>query len=207
VLHVPSEGAIGFIEYIPGRYTWRPIEAPGWMVIHCLMIHKKKYKGKGYGSLLVKDCVEETKNAKHNGVAVVTSEGTWMAGKELFLKNGFESVDEAPPSFALLVKQLKKSSLPRFQGGYEEKASGHGKGLVIIRSDQCPCIAKFTQDILEGAKGFGLKPKVVELKNAKAAQSAPSPYGIFNILYQGKLIADHPISRTRFIRIMEKELQ
>jgi hypothetical protein len=26
VLHTPDEGTVGFIEYIPGNYAWRPIE-------------------------------------------------------------------------------------------------------------------------------------------------------------------------------------
>jgi len=47
---------------------------------------------------------------------------------------------------------------------------------------------------------------VVELKNSKQAQSAPSPFGIFNIVLNGKLVADHPISNTRFVNIMKKEL-
>ena len=34
VLHSASEGAVGFIEYIPGEYTWRAVEASGYMVIH-----------------------------------------------------------------------------------------------------------------------------------------------------------------------------
>ena len=79
VLEARGEGAIGFIEYIPGEYTWRPIEAPGYMVVHCVMIHRKAFKGKGYGGTLVEECVEDARRAKMHGVAVVTSGGTWMA--------------------------------------------------------------------------------------------------------------------------------
>ena len=48
VLHSPKEGSVGFIEYIPGKYTWRAVEANGYMVIHCVLILYLKYKGKGY---------------------------------------------------------------------------------------------------------------------------------------------------------------
>ena len=41
---------IGFIEYVPGEYAWRAVDAEGYMFIHCMWISQNKYKGKGYGS-------------------------------------------------------------------------------------------------------------------------------------------------------------
>jgi hypothetical protein len=32
----------------------------------------------------------------------------------------------------------------------------------------------------------------------------PCPFGVFCILYKGKIIAHHPISNTRFINIFSK---
>ena len=58
-----------------------------------------------------------------HGVAVVTSKSTWMVGKELFLKNGFELVDEAPPYFELLVKKYANPSSPKFKGDWEKRLS------------------------------------------------------------------------------------
>ena len=204
VLSAADEGSVGFIEYIPGEYTWRPIDARGYLTIHCIMIHKRTYKQAGYGSLLVEQCLKDAKKSKANGVAVITSKGTWMAGSELFVKHGFESVDSAPPSFELLAKKMKKGPLPTFRGGWEARARSYGKGLVIIRSDQCPCIAKFAEEILDTCKALGVSARVKELKTCKQAQNAPSPYGIFNIVYDGRLIADHPISKTRFKNVMKQ---
>jgi len=45
---------------------------------------------------------------------------------------------------------------------------------------------------------------VRELKTCKQAQNAPSAYGIFNLVYNGRLIADHPISKTRFLSVMRQ---
>jgi hypothetical protein len=42
------------------------------------------------------------------GVAVVTRKGPFMAGKELFVKNGVVAVDTALPDFELLVKKFNK---------------------------------------------------------------------------------------------------
>ena len=98
----------GFIEYVPGEYAWRAVEARDYMFIHCIWISPNKYKKKGYGSLLIDECLEDAKKEGKYGVAVVTSEGTFMAGKALFAKNGFKPVAQAKPSFELMVKTLKK---------------------------------------------------------------------------------------------------
>jgi hypothetical protein len=127
-----------------------------------------------------------------------------MATGGLFKKKGFECVDTAPPAYELLVKKLKKARSPKFKEGWEQRRRRYGKGLTVIHSDQCPCIAKFNEDIGEAARELGLRATFVELKNSKQAQNAPSAYGVFNIVYNGELIADHPISARRFSNIMAR---
>ncbi|GAI02540.1 unnamed protein product, partial [marine sediment metagenome] len=87
-----------------------------------------------------------------------------------------------------------------------EKQLKKYKGLNIIYANQCPWVARSIKDISEIAKKKGLKLKVTELKNAKQAQSAPSVYAIFNLVYNGKLLADHYISNARFLNIINKEI-
>ena len=203
VLQVDGVDA-GMIEYIPGEQTWRPVDARGYMVIHCLMIAKKKYKAQGYGLLLIEDCVADTKRAGMAGVAVVTSRGTWMVGPEVFLRCGFACVDTAAPSFELLAKKLRKAPSPTFRTGWDRTLRNYGSGLTIVKSDQCPCIAKCTDDILQACKTLGVRPKVVELRTGSEARNAPSAYGIFNVIYEGEVVADHPIGATRFLKIMRK---
>ncbi|UCG33862.1 MAG: GNAT family N-acetyltransferase [Phycisphaerales bacterium] len=202
ILHSPDDGAVGFIEYIPGEFAWRPITAPGYLVIHCLMINRREYKGHGYGELLVKHCLQDARRSKSRGVAVVTSSGTWMAGKELFLRCGFEAVATAPPSYELLVRKLAKAPFPKFKDAWDEKLRRYGRGLVIIRSDQCPCIAKFTTEILQTCKRLGVRARVVDIENHRQAQDVPWAYGVFGIVHDSRLVADHPVSKTRFRNIM-----
>jgi hypothetical protein len=194
---------IGFIEYMPGKYAWRAVDARGYMFIHCMWISPNKYKKKGYGSLLVKECIKDAKKEGKIGVAVVTSEGPFMAGKDLFLKNGFKSVAETG-LFNLMVKTLKKGPSPKFRD--LEKQLSKYKGLNIIYANQCPWVARSIKDLGEIAKEKGLKLKVTELKNAKQAQNAPSIYATFNLVHNGKLLVDHYISNKRFLNIIEKEL-
>ena len=86
-----------------------------------------------------------------------------------------------------------------------KKAAKYGRGLTILRSGQCPYVVKFAAEIAEtAAQEYGIKPKIVDLRTAAEAQSAPTPYATFSILYDGKVVADHQISRTRFRNIMRK---
>ena len=78
----------GFIEYIPGEYTWRGIEAHGYFVIQCIYIYAKKNKNVGLGSKLVQTCIDDAKANDMMGVASLVSEGSFIASKDLFLKNG-----------------------------------------------------------------------------------------------------------------------
>jgi len=97
----------GMLEYIPGKYCWRPVEASGYLFIHCIFVgFRKEYKGKGYTSLMVDECVEDASRQGIAGVAAVTRKGPFMAGKELFLKKGFKVADRADPDFELLVKKF-----------------------------------------------------------------------------------------------------
>ena len=211
ILYSDKDGAVGGIEYIPGEYTWRSVEAHGYMVIHCIYIMSRKYKGKGHGELMLQECLEDAQKRNMHGVAVVTRKGTWMAGKELFIKNDFEIVDRAPPDFKLLaIKMNRKATSPKFKGDWEQRLRKYDKGLVIFSSEQCPYIPiKAVEAIRQtAATDYGIQPKIVELKNCREAQNmSPCALGSFCLVYNGKVIADHPISNTRFKNIMNKILQ
>lgn len=208
-LHSPESGTQGMIEYIPGEYCWRPVEASGFMFIHCMFVgFKKEYKGKGYGSLMLNECIKDARKDNMHGVAVVTRKGSFMAGNNLFIKHEFEIVDSAPPDFELLaLRWNSKAHMPKFNLNSEQLSTKYGKGLTIIRASQCPYTVKNVNEIYTTAeKNYILKPKVINLNTYKEAQSSPCPFGTFCIIYDGKIIAHHPISSTRFTNIMNKIL-
>jgi ribosomal protein S18 acetylase RimI-like enzyme len=195
----------GFIEYIPGENAWRAVDAPGHLFIHCIWISPNKFKSKGYGSLLVQECIMDAKKAKMNGVAILTSEGPFMAGKDLFLANGFQSVSSEKPSYELMTFTLNKGSAPKFRDWRAQLK--RYKGLNIIYSNQCPWVARSLPELEKIAQDKDLELITKELKTPKQAQNAPSIYGVFNLVYNGELLADHYISATRFKNIIKKELK
>ena len=204
VLRSREFGDVGMIEYGPGSHAWRPVEAEGYLVIHCLMVDSK-HKGKGLGARLVDCCLRDAKKSKCLGVAVVTSSDSFMAESGLFIKAGFVSVDYIPP-YELLVKKLKKTAPdPRFVVERERALKKYRKGLTILAADQCPYAAKSVERIVEAARTLGLEPKVVRVGSAEASRELPTPYGVFCIIYDGKLIAERPVSATRFVSLMRTQ--
>jgi len=196
----------GYIEYIPGEFAWRGVDAAGYMFIHCLWIYSRRHQRKGYGRLLVEACLDDARKAGKSGVAVMVREGPWLADRRLFLAIGFQPVDTAPPDYQLLVRKFdQRAANPAFKTDWDRKLATYGRGLTIIRSSQCPHIAKFAADIAETAKKeYGISPKAIDLQSSRDAQNAPTPYAVFALIYDGKLLADHQISRTRFRNIMKK---
>lgn len=206
VLRSRKFGDIGMIEYAVGNHAWRPVEAAGYLVIHCLMV-SSKHQGKGLGSLLLDNCLTDAKKSRCRGVAVVTSSDSFMAGSDLFIKAGFVSVDRIPP-YELLVKKLKKTALdPRFIVERERLCKRYRKGLTILAAEQCPYVIKSAERIAQASRTLGLEPKVVRVRSARASRQLPTPYGVFSILYDGKLIAERPISATRFLNIMRRNAE
>jgi hypothetical protein len=206
ILSCQQDPQFGYIEYIPGEYAWRGVNAGGYMFIHCLWTHYRKYQHKGFGERLVADCIRDARREEMKGVAVAARQMSWLASSDLFRKMGFQTVDTAPPDYELLVKKfLKSAPPPSFKKDWEKKLQKYGRGLTIIRSDQCPHIAKFARDISEFAREeYGITPKTVVLRSYREAQNAPTPYAVFSIIYNGRLLADHQISKTRFRNIMNK---
>ncbi len=194
----------GYIEYVPGEFAWRGVAAPGYMFIHCVWVHGRQNQRKGWGSILVRACLDEAKEAGMSGAAVIVREGPWMADRRLFLANGFEPVDTVPPDYELLANKFNPSAdAPSFRKNSPRKTGQYSHGLTLIRSSQCPYIAKFASEIVETAENeYHLKPRIVHLKSCKDAQNAPTPYAVFSLIYNGQVLADHPISRTRFRNIM-----
>jgi GNAT superfamily N-acetyltransferase len=195
--------ARGFIEYIPGEFAWRSVNAKGYMFIHCLWVVGQS-KGKGLATLLLNECIKDAKKSGMQGVAMVTSEGNWLVGKRFLLKHGFVSVDLAPPSFELMVKKFGDAPSPAITKDWDGKLSRYGKGITVFRSDQCPYIEAAVRVVKETAKELGIKCQVVELNNCHDVRNlAPSAFGVFSIVYDGNLLAYHGLAKKELLKRLD----
>jgi GNAT superfamily N-acetyltransferase len=209
VVFSQTGGYQGMLEYIPGKYAHRPVEADGYLFIHCIFVgFKNDFKGKGLGSALIDECIKEAKDKKLSGVAVVTRKGAFMAHNDIFLKKGFQIVDSAAPDFDLLALKFdKKSENPKFKPDMDENLKKYDKGLTIMRSAQCPYTEKNVNAIVESAKKLNLETHLIDLTDAGEVQNTPCAFGSFCIIYNGKILSHHPISNTRFENIMKQVLK
>lgn len=181
----------GFIEYIPGEYAWRGIDAKGYMVIHCIWVVGRN-KGHGYGSKLLEQCLNDAKGMY--GVAVVTSGGTWLPGAKLFIKHGFEKVDSMPPDFELFARRFSNNApSPKFNTISKKKLEKYQAGITVFKSNQCPYFFDSVKEITETAKKVNLPVEIRDIKDYKGAQNGVHPYGTFCILLDGKVLTYRPI--------------
>ena len=207
LLLTPKGTQAGFLEYIPGEYTWRVVQAPNYLMIQCIWVNAKKFPFTGMASALLQHCIQDAETRGLAGVAVVTSDGPWMASQGVFIKNGFEQVAEAPPHFQLLVKRTGADTLPTFPLNWSERVAQF-KDLELLYTNQCPYIGKAIAELLQVAEQHGIQLQLIKLMDAaEARKRLPSPYGVFCLGYRGRLLADHPISATRFRNILQNELQ
>lgn len=210
VLFSDQGGYQGMLEYVPGEYAHRPVEAAGYMFIHCIFVgFKNEYKGKGHASTLLDACIREASDQRMAGVAVVTRKGPFMVNSDIFLKKGFRVVDTAKPDFELLVKKFDEQAAdPRFKPDMAETLKAYAQGLTVIRSAQCPYTEKNVNAILDSARDtFHIEAKLIDLEDAAAAQATPCAFGTFCIIYNGEIVSYHPISNTRFENIMREKVK
>ena len=199
-----NQKEIGFIEFLPSESSWRPVLAQNYMFIQCIALFTKKSRNQSIGSQLISFCESKAKEANMDGVCVMTSSGPWMANKTIFEKNNYHKVDEKD-RFELMSKSFNdKASLPSFVDWDQNLKIYNGWNLVY--SDQCPWHDKSVKALANTSRKYNIDLMVTQLKSPLDAQQAPSGFGTFSLIRDGRLLADHYISNTRFENILKKEL-
>ena len=194
---------IGFIEYVPVEYAWRPIDATNFMFIHCMYVYSKHDRKKGYGSQLIGEAERDAKAQNMVGLCVMASKGPWIANKEIFEKNDFREVDSRGRFELLAKKWNSKTADPKlFDWTIQQKKY---QGWHLLYADQCPWHEKSVEAILNVAMDHGIELKVKKMQTAREAKNAPSGFGVFSLLHNGKLLEDHYLSASRFRNMLKKE--
>ena len=199
-----KETSRGMIEYIPGEYNWRGIQANGWMVIHCIWVVGKA-KGKGSGEKLLQVAIEDAKEQGMHGIVVMSAEkGGWLPKKKLLLKNGFEQVDEIEPYFKLYAKVFNKDvPKPKFYPIDENKQKEYSEGVTIVYNDQCPYITDLVEETKDNDKEGRLK--AIKINDCKEAQdNGLYPYGTYCIICDGNISLYKHTTKKEIISILNR---
>ena len=62
-LLAPDGQPCGYLEYIPGEFAWRGVDAKGYMFIHCIWIYSKRHQRKGWGRFMIEACLGDARKA------------------------------------------------------------------------------------------------------------------------------------------------
>ena len=194
-----------FIEYAPAETAWRPVVAPGYLVIHCLWV-SGRYKGHQIGRDLLQYCLNAGKDS--HGVAVVAGRGPYLTDTRFYRHHGFEVVDRTDTGYDLLCHRTRDDApTPRFADNAKRGTIPQTGGVHFECAYQCPFVPGCLNDMSEVARELGLQVTTRELATAEEAQSAASPFGTFGAFLHGKLITHELMSPNKFMKLLEKELQ
>lgn len=198
------DGIIGFAEYMPSEAAWRPVAAGNYLFIQCIAIYQKASRSQGLAGKMLAIIEEKALSQGMNGVCAMCSSGTWMAGKNLFEKNGYAVCDQLG-RFELLYKAFRDGAPVPSLIDWNRQLEKY-QGWHLLYADQCPWHQKAVSDLKEAAVENHLELCVTRLETPEQARHAPTGYGTFGLIKDGKLLADHYISKTRFLNILRKEI-
>ena len=200
-----NQNQLGFIEFSSSEKSWRPVIAENYLFINCIVVISKESRNKGIASLLINACEQEAVLQHKDGIFTFCSEGVWLAGASLFLKNGFYSLGKKD-RFDLMVKKMNpNASDPKFADWSKNLDEYTGWNLVF--SNQCPWHIKSVTDLQQAAAEKGIELKITQINSSVDVLKSPSGYGTFSLVKDGKLLEDHYLSKTRFLNILNKELK
>jgi len=194
-----------YIEYIPIEKAWRPVDGTNFLFIHCMFVYSNKDKSRGVGSALLKSCEDDALSNGFDGICTMTSNGSWMADKRLFERNGFIKA-ASHGRFDLMVKKFNPEACDPQLLDWTSRQQRY-EGWHILYADQCPWHEKSVKAMVSAASRRGINLEVTRITSSEEAKSAPSGFGVFSLIKDGKLLEDHYISETRFNTILNKELR
>jgi GNAT superfamily N-acetyltransferase len=201
-------GGRGFIEYIPGRFAWRGIEAARYMVIHCLWVVGRT-RGNGHGKALLDTCVRDAREAGMHGVAAVTARDEMgMVDTDFFLHRGFHIVQSAGGMDLVALKFNLAAADPHFSNDLKKKGRALGTGLTIVSSPQCPYTYEGAEQVLSLARAEGIRARSLRVSSLKQLhETSPSPYASFDIVNDGKVVSHcfHCMTAARLRKLVSRE--
>lgn len=194
-----------FIEYIPAEFAWAPVEAPGYMYIDCFWV-SGQMKGKGYSSILLEECIRDSKEKGKLGIVIVSSPKklAYLSDKKYLLHKGFQVADIREPYFELLYLPFKEQPpVPKFR---QQTGKTTDDGFVVYYTHQCPFTAKYVPLLEEYAAEKGLPFQSILIDSREKAQNAEIPFTSFSLFYKGNFVTHEILSVKKFEALTQKLL-
>ncbi|RCX16763.1 acetyltransferase (GNAT) family protein [Fontibacillus phaseoli] len=199
-----DERAKVFIEYLPAEAAWVPVDAPNYMMINCLWV-SGKYKGQGYGRLLLEHCIEDARNRGMDGIVHVLSgkKLPYLSDRKFFLHHGFRVMDEAGPYYELAVLKWNAAAPDPIFRDTAKSLTVDEPGVVIYYTPQCPFASGILPEWKQAAEERGIPFGAYPFRTREEAQGAPAPWTTFAFFYNGRYISHEMMSRGKFEKYLD----
>jgi len=197
-----------FVEYIPAEHAWAPIEADGYMYIDCLWV-SGQFKGQGYSSLLLAECIRDSKAKGKKGIVVLSSKkkAGFLSDPDHLKYKGFLIADTADPYFELMYLPFNEAAdKPHFKS--HVKKTGKKKpqnGFTLYYTNQCPFTAKYVPLLEKTAKNKNIEFHTEHIATREQAQNAPCPFTTFSLFLNGEFITHEILSEKKFEKIISEK--
>lgn len=194
-----------FIEYIPAENAWNPIEAAGYMFINCLWV-AGSFKGHGYSSDLLDECIRDSKNKGMRGLCILSSKNKkpFLADPKYLNHKGFAVCDEADNGIQLWYLPFSSEvEKPRFRECAKHPHVDE-TGYVLYYTSQCPFNAKYVPVVEQTAKEQGVKFKAIHLQSKTEAQNVPTPITTYALFFDGEYLTNEQMNEARFLKLLAK---
>jgi ribosomal protein S18 acetylase RimI-like enzyme len=193
-----------FIEYIPAEKAWCPIHADGYMHINCFWV-SGQFKGQGYGSRLLEECIADAKAKGKRGLTVLASgkKLPFLSDGAYLKKKGFLVADRATPYFELLYLPFEAGApLPRFRETAKSGKTEDSQGILLFYTNQCPYTDKYAPLIRDMAQERNLPFRLVKLESTEEAQACPSPFTTYSLFYNGSFVTHEILTEKKFLAFL-----
>ena len=207
-----------FVEYIPAEDAWCPVEADGYMFIHCLWV-AGKYQSEGNAKMLLRETIAEAKIKQKKGLVILSSaqKKPYLADKKFLEHMGFQSADTTAPYFELMYLPFAKEAPPPKFMSHAKEGKTQEAGWVLYHSEQCPFTAKYVPIAKETAKECGIdlttirlhiprdKQGLEQIPDTIRPQECPSPFTAYALYHNGVFVTHEIQTAKKLKALFEKD--
>lgn len=193
-----------FIEYIPAENAWIPITAKDYIAINCLWV-SGSFKGKGYSSELLEQCISDSKAKGKKGLCILSSakKKPYLADPKFLAYKGFVVCDEAENGIQLWYLPFdKEEEKPQFKECAKHPHIEES-GYVLYYTSQCPFNAKYVPILEKTAAENGIPFHSVHITCKEEAQNAPTPVTTYALFHDGKYLTNEVLNDKKFLKMIQ----
>ncbi|TPV93332.1 MAG: GNAT family N-acetyltransferase [Myxococcales bacterium FL481] len=180
-----------FIEYMPSELAWRPIEAPGFLTVHCLWV-SGRYAKHGHGRALLRSCIDDARRQGKHGVVIASAKKkkAFLADPKFLEHLGFKCVDERAGFrlYACFLHGVPEASWPKFSPARKPRTR-QPNAVQIYHSPQCPFNTHWVPLVAQEVEHAGFDVSIKRLTRAAQNRKVRSPLGAFSLESDEQLVA------------------